>query len=90
MLRRAWEQVVERHAALRTVFDTDGADGPAQEVLPGVALPWEEWDWSGISRQDMAGQLDAYLHADRRRGFEPVQRLCGDWSSYGLRKTTTD
>ena len=44
-LRRAWEETIERHAALRTTFHWQGLEKPVQVVSRRVELPWEERDW---------------------------------------------
>ena len=40
--RRAWQQIVQRHAVLRTHFAWEGLDNPVQIVQRQVELPWEE------------------------------------------------
>lgn len=77
-LRRAWERVVERHAVLRTGFAWTGHQ-PRQYVHRRVRLQMDEKDWSGLPENDRRVRLDAFLRAERRRGFElslpPLMRL---------------
>lgn len=77
--KRAWQRVVERHPILRTSFRLRGIDEPLQEVHRAVPLRLEEQDWRDLSAGQQETQLDAYLHADRRRGFDlteaPPKRL---------------
>src|SRR5579864_9183602 len=40
--RRAWKEVVRRHAILRTKFLWEGLDKPRQVVRKSVELPWRE------------------------------------------------
>ena len=68
-LRHAWEQVVARHAALRTAFRWQGVPEPRQEVQRGVALPWTELDWRHLGAADQAARLAAFLADDRAHGF---------------------
>ena len=76
--RQAWERVVERHAILRTGFRVAGLE-PQQEVHRQVRLHFEQKDWRGLTEREQEGRLDAYLQAERRRGFElsvpPLMRL---------------
>ncbi len=69
-LESAWEQVVDRHPALRTVFIWKGLDEPRQAVRHRVTLPWQEQDWRGISATEQQERLKVYLSADRRQGFD--------------------
>ncbi|HXT39116.1 MAG TPA: amino acid adenylation domain-containing protein [Candidatus Angelobacter sp.] len=78
VLRRAWGRVVERHAVLRTGFAWTGHQ-PQQYVHRRVRLQMDEKDWSGLPENDQRVRLDAFLRAERRRGFEvslpPLMRL---------------
>ena len=47
--RRAWQQIAERHAVLRTSFCLEHCDGPLQQVHQRVVLPFEEQDWRSLS-----------------------------------------
>lgn len=70
-LRSAWEQVVARHAILRTAFRWDST--PVQEVAARVELSWSED--STTSEASFA----QFLREDRIAGFEmdraPLLRL---------------
>ena len=76
--RQAWERALERHAILRTGFRWGGLQ-PRQEVHRRVRLQVEYKDWRGLTHREQEGRLDAYLQAERRRGFElsvpPLIRL---------------
>jgi len=67
---RAWERVVARHASLRASFRWDSLDEPRQEVHRMVELPFELHDWRDVPATDQKIRLEAYLRADRQRGFE--------------------
>src|SRR5215203_543629 len=95
--RRAWERVVERHAVLRSAFDSQQSD-PLQIVHREVTLHWEQLDWADLPAAEQESQLEQFLLADRRRGFElsrpPLMRMtiirCGErlhefvWSHHHL------
>lgn len=76
---QAWQRIVERHAILRSSFQWEGIDEPLQEVNHQVRIHWEFKDWRGLSHSEQNNRLDAYLQAERRRGFNlaiaPLMRL---------------
>ena len=78
-LERAWQYVVDRHTALRTSFEWEEVDKPLQVVHRQVKLSIGQHNWSALSAAEQAEQLEAYLKADRERGFElsepPLMRL---------------
>ena len=68
--QRAWQQVVNRHQALRSIFVKDGLKQPLQFVYRQTSLPWEVLDWRDLSSSDQQQQINAFLLADRARGFD--------------------
>ncbi|MET0398247.1 MAG: amino acid adenylation domain-containing protein [Longimicrobiaceae bacterium] len=78
-LEKAWSEVVQRHAILRTRFRWADVAEPLQEVLHDVRLAIACCDLAGIAPSGHDGWLDAYLKADRARGFDlskaPAMRL---------------
>jgi amino acid adenylation domain-containing protein len=76
---RAWQQVVERHAILRTAFSWKSLDKMLQVVNRQVEIPIEEQDWRKLSATEQSARLRAFLKADRERGFDlskaPLLRL---------------
>jgi amino acid adenylation domain-containing protein/non-ribosomal peptide synthase protein (TIGR01720 family) len=78
-LEHAWQQVVDRHTALRTSFEWEEGDKPLQVVHRRVKLSLEQQNWSNLSPAEQVERLEAYLKADRERGFElsepPLMRL---------------
>ncbi len=78
-LRQAWQQVLERHAAMRTGYIWEGLEAPLAVVRRSVEMVWEEDDWSALSPAEQSARLEEFLPADRRRGFEftraPLMRL---------------
>ncbi len=75
----AWRQVVRRHPTLRTVFVWEGLARPMQVVCKRVELALERHDWSASSTDRQVTDLEAFLDADQRRGFDlrraPLMRL---------------
>src|SRR5215213_3860088 len=76
---RAWQRVVERHPVLRTSFRWEGPEEPVQEVSANVRLSIQREDWTSSSSAEQAKNLDEFLEADRRTGFDftkaPLLRL---------------
>ncbi len=68
---RAWQGVAERHAALRSTFLWEGVERPLQAVRRRAAVPLAREDWRGLSADEREARLEAYLAADRARGFDP-------------------
>ncbi|MEH2224836.1 amino acid adenylation domain-containing protein [Nostoc sp.] len=79
VFKRVWQQLIERHSVLRTSFRWEGVNKPLQDVHKQVTLQWEQQDWCGVSAKQQEKQLEAYLQADRLRGFDfteaPLMRL---------------
>lgn len=64
--RQAWEGVVQRHAALRTVFVGLEREQPLQLVLAQATLDWREHDLQTVAPQAQQAMIDAQLEADYR------------------------
>ena len=79
LFRRAWEEVTERHAILRTRIVWEGLEHPLQLVQPSVELPWAEQDWQGSPVDGHQERLLNFLDTDRVQGFDlteaPLMRL---------------
>ncbi|MEY2932531.1 MAG: hypothetical protein RL033_3280, partial [Pseudomonadota bacterium] len=77
-LRGAFVAVLQRHPALRSAFLQD-ADEPLQVVLSALELPWQELELRALPGAEQRPALEAWLEADRQRGFElaraPLLRL---------------
>ena len=68
--RRAWQVVIDRHAALRTGFDWEHRDVPRQVVVRGAELPFALHDWRGESEAERQRLLDRLLEADLDQAFD--------------------
>jgi amino acid adenylation domain-containing protein/non-ribosomal peptide synthase protein (TIGR01720 family) len=77
--RRAWEEVVRRHAILRTAFLWEGLEQSVQVVHERVEVPWLEQDWRELPVATQREKWEAFLKQDRDRGFDfrkaPLMRL---------------
>lgn len=78
-LESAWQQVVNRHAILRTSFHWENLGKPLQVVHREVNMSVQTHDWRGRAPEVQAELLEAYLIADRQQGFDlsepPLMRL---------------
>ncbi len=75
---RSWQEVVGRHAVLRTSFRWEDVEEPLQQVHAQAPLPLEVQDWREVPPESVPGRLEAFLRSDRARGFklhEPPRRL---------------
>ena len=78
-IQRAWQKIIDRYPLFRTAFVWKNVEKPLQVVQRHVTLPFELEDWRGLPSSEQQERLDAYLEADRRRGFQlnkaPLLRL---------------
>jgi amino acid adenylation domain-containing protein/non-ribosomal peptide synthase protein (TIGR01720 family) len=76
---RAWRQVVNRHASLRSAFVWRSTERPLQVVARRVGVPFHHEDWSGLPEGEEEGRLAELLRADRSRSLQlsraPLMRL---------------
>jgi amino acid adenylation domain-containing protein/non-ribosomal peptide synthase protein (TIGR01720 family) len=71
--QQAWQQVVDRHAVLRTAFNWEASDKPLQIVFTTAALPWLIEDWQTLPADLQVEKLAAFCAHDRRQGFDLTQ-----------------
>src|SRR5205085_5216849 len=78
-LEAAWQEVIDRHPALRSSFHWEELESPVQVVRRKVKLRIEVKDFRALTDGDREQRMQAYLEADRRRGFDlaraPLMRL---------------
>ncbi|MEA2562148.1 MAG: hypothetical protein QOH06_3652 [Acidobacteriota bacterium] len=79
LVARAGQALVNRHPVFRTAFLWEGLKEPMQVVLRHVELPVVLLDWSRLSPDERELRTEAFLQADRSRGFNfsrpPLLRL---------------
>ncbi|MBU2713549.1 non-ribosomal peptide synthetase, partial [Zooshikella harenae] len=76
--QRSWQQLVERHAILRTAFVHLDQRNPLQLVQSQVELPWQTRDWRTLSAEAYQEQWYSLLEAERadfNLGQVPLMRL---------------
>jgi hypothetical protein len=77
--KQAWQQVIDRHAALRTFFVWKGLKEPVQVVRESVSLPWAEHDWQRQTAAEKEAACQSLLQAERKKGITlddpPLLRL---------------
>ncbi|OKH43157.1 hypothetical protein NIES2101_31145 [Calothrix sp. HK-06] len=69
----AWQQVVERHQILRTLFIWEQSKQPLQVVCKSVNLPWVNLDWQEFPLIEQQQKLEKLLQAEREKGFKVEQ-----------------
>src|SRR6185312_5155518 len=66
----SWQQVVDRHTALRTAFVWKTTERPLQVVAKRVTLAWTEEDWRHLDPGERRRGIDEYLERDRLQEFQ--------------------
>ncbi|HYO11588.1 MAG TPA: amino acid adenylation domain-containing protein, partial [Thermoanaerobaculia bacterium] len=78
-LEQAWQEVVNRHPALRTSFQWKGLEKPLQVVHRQLTVVIERHDWRDTAVDQRRERLERFLSEDRCRGFDvtkaPLMRL---------------
>ena len=69
---RAWQRVIEHHPILRTSFPWGEFEQPVQVVHRRAAAGLNAQDWRGLTEDEQRERLEAFLVADRARGFDPA------------------
>ena len=72
-LERAWQQLLARHAMLRTCFLTEQLNEPVQVVRQQLKLIYERYDLRGVDTERQRAELDDLLRMDRQREFTPAK-----------------
>ncbi|MBD9399194.1 non-ribosomal peptide synthetase [Pseudomonas sp. PDM11] len=69
----AWQQVLQRHPALRTAFCNLEGGEPHQVVLRQVPSPVQFFDFTTLAREQAEARLQEMLREERQRGFDFAQ-----------------
>ncbi|MBC1238392.1 condensation domain-containing protein [Nostoc sp. 2RC] len=76
---QVWQQVIDRHPSLRTAFVWQGLNQPVQIVHQQVRMAIAHYDWRDLTTTEQEAQLQSYLEADQKNGFDlaqpPLMRL---------------
>jgi amino acid adenylation domain-containing protein len=67
---QAWQQVVQRHSALRTLFVWKNRKQPVQVVRKQVDITWINRDLRLLSTEEQQTQINSFLNIDREQNFE--------------------
>ena len=67
VFKQCWEDIIRRHAALRTQFMWQDLDAPLQAIWQEVKLPWAEDDLRGLSEDEQQARIATLLQDDRQR-----------------------
>jgi amino acid adenylation domain-containing protein len=70
MMRRALQELVDRHPVLRTEFDLTSYSKPLQLVHRDVPVPMEFVDLRELSPDQHRIAIEAWMGEEKRRGFE--------------------
>ncbi|MFQ5629958.1 MAG: condensation domain-containing protein, partial [bacterium] len=68
---KAWQQVVQRYAILRSSFVWSGVKEPVQVVSRQVELPLAYHDLRGVSSEVQQQKIESMRQADIAAGFDP-------------------
>jgi amino acid adenylation domain-containing protein/non-ribosomal peptide synthase protein (TIGR01720 family) len=78
-LAKAWDDLTQRHSALRSAFVHEGVERPLQVVLRSRANPFTDLDLAELPPSKQISELEQWRAADLARGFdlasEPLSRL---------------
>ena len=78
-LERAWQDVVDRFAILRTFFVWEDLKKPVQVVQSEVKVTIHQEDWSHLPEAEAEQRLHEFAEADRLRAFDisqpPLMRM---------------
>lgn len=70
VFERAWQLLVERHSALRTLFVWKNRKQAVQIVRKQVNLPWSNLDWQMFPKEEQEIRLNSFLDLDIKQGFQ--------------------
>ena len=79
LLKQAWQETLNHHPALRTIFLWEGLEQPLQVVRQKVELIWDDENWRSKSLQQINTDRQQLLLDELNKGFKldqaPLMRL---------------
>jgi amino acid adenylation domain-containing protein len=79
LYQQAWNQVIHHIPMLRTSYGWENQEQPLQRIQAETELLLQEQDWRGKSEAQQNNDLEEFMQADRRRGFDlkiaPLMRV---------------
>ncbi|WP_148300286.1 condensation domain-containing protein, partial [Paenibacillus sp. JCM 10914] len=76
---RAWQWLIERHSAFRTLFVWEDTDTPVQAVFNSIEFNMSVIDLIGLSSDQQTLKLKSFNRKERNKGFEltelPLMRV---------------
>ncbi|WP_018753420.1 type I polyketide synthase [Paenibacillus sanguinis] len=77
--REAWQWAMNRHSILRTTFRWRRLEYPVQLVYENAELPWTEYDWTELTREEQTSAYKEFVDSECKRGFKvsnfPLMRI---------------
>lgn len=78
-LQLAWNEILRRHAVLRTAIVADVLDEPVQFVVRGAELPWSVHDLRDLTTDQQSDETSIISRRDQRDSFQlnhaPLMRV---------------
>lgn len=72
-MRAAFRDLLDRHRNLGAAFAHTGLPHPVQIFRPGMDVPWQETDLSGLPEETREREVERLLEKERSRPFEPAR-----------------
>ncbi|TXL89768.1 non-ribosomal peptide synthetase [Streptomyces sp. IB2014 016-6] len=72
-MRDAFRALLDRHRNLGAAFVHTGLPHPVQVFRPGMDVPWQEVDLSGLLEEEREREVERLLENERARPFEPAR-----------------
>ncbi|MER5965975.1 amino acid adenylation domain-containing protein [Streptomyces sp. NPDC002057] len=72
-LRAAFRTLLDRHRNLGAAFVHTGVPQPVQIFRPGVDVPWQETDLSGLGEEEQEREAERLLVKERSRPYDPAR-----------------
>ncbi|WP_345599935.1 amino acid adenylation domain-containing protein [Thermocatellispora tengchongensis] len=72
-LRRAFAELLRRHAALRAAYPHELTGTPVQVIVPEAELPWRGADLSGLAGPEREAALARLAAEERAEPFDPAR-----------------